>query len=521
MGLFDSILKSSTNKNKNKKETLAPLPKLLKANKLNYVKGKKEFCIRNDIKSIVSTKNGNRTAEEYLLIKQIVFVKKQWGIKSNSICPNCHTEIKENHTLFCEECNYNFIDEYDFDYDELIKTKVVGIKEYTSYTDEKLGEYIKNNKPEIFNKNLSEFADNLTINKYAYLLNAIAYHIVENGKDIKTRDEYSYNNKTMSYDKVIKIIEKNGTDYKTSKHVMIFAECCIVDNENDGFLPNAVISKDGKKKYLKKDYINAVKDVVEYRTQSNKNPAVISIAYEEVTSTTNDKKKTNKSSSTKRKKKTKKSPTTKSRKKPKKTSSTKPISADKLNNNKSLSDDEKFELLLPQAAKTLGVDKNECYSAQLRIHRLENNFSGNLSTSRSNHAVIFTIYEDKITYVIVGNFPLSKGAKLKVFDDRDEIFNIYFNDIMYIKKGKHNLGYDLQMKDGLALYLSSYGKSKFAKELSDKFDKFQTNSNVKTQVTVEEKDPLTKIKEAKELLDIGALTQEEFDEIKSKYLKQV
>ena len=36
---------------------------------------------------------------------------------------------------------------------------------------------------------------------------------------------------------------------------------------------------------------------------------------------------------------------------------------------------------------------------------------------------------------------------------------------------------------------------------------------------VEEVSPLEKIKEAKELLDIGAITQEEFEEIKDKYLK--
>ena len=167
------------------------------------------------------------------------------------------------------------------------------------------------------------------------------------------------------------------------------------------------------------------------------------------------------------------------------------------------------------------VDENECYSGRLLIHHLDNNSSGNLSTSRSTHAVIFTIHEDKITYVIVGSFPLSKGAKLNVYDDRDEIFHIYFNNVMFIKKGKYRLGYDLQMKDGMTIFISSYGKDKFAKVLSEKFDKFQTNSNVKTSTVVEEKDPLTKIKEAKELLDLGAITQEEFDEIKSKYLKQI
>jgi hypothetical protein len=36
-----------------------------------------------------------------------------------------------------------------------------------------------------------------------------------------------------------------------------------------------------------------------------------------------------------------------------------------------------------------------------------------------------------------------------------------------------------------------------------------------------EVDPVEKIKKAKELLDIGAITQEEFDEIKRKYLEMI
>ncbi|NYB52989.1 MAG: zinc ribbon domain-containing protein [Methanobacteriaceae archaeon] len=38
---------------------------------------------------------------------------------------------------------------------------------------------------------------------------------------------------------------------------------------------------------------------------------------------------------------------------------------------------------------------------------------------------------------------------------------------------------------------------------------------------VQDVDPVEKIKKAKELMDIGAITQEEYDEIKNKYLKQI
>lgn len=40
-------------------------------------------------------------------------------------------------------------------------------------------------------------------------------------------------------------------------------------------------------------------------------------------------------------------------------------------------------------------------------------------------------------------------------------------------------------------------------------------------LAVEDVDPMEKIKKAKELLDIGAITQEDFDNIKNKYLKQI
>ena len=41
----------------------------------------------------------------------------------------------------------------------------------------------------------------------------------------------------------------------------------------------------------------------------------------------------------------------------------------------------------------------------------------------------------------------------------------------------------------------------------------------KTSSESDKVDPMKKIKEAKELLDVGAITEEEFDKIKAKYLK--
>lgn len=46
-------------------------------------------------------------------------------------------------------------------------------------------------------------------------------------------------------------------------------------------------------------------------------------------------------------------------------------------------------------------------------------------------------------------------------------------------------------------------------------------SNISREETAPDEDPVLKIKKAKELLDIGAITQEEFDRIKNKYLDQI
>ena len=43
----------------------------------------------------------------------------------------------------------------------------------------------------------------------------------------------------------------------------------------------------------------------------------------------------------------------------------------------------------------------------------------------------------------------------------------------------------------------------------------------RTQSVQQEVNPMVKLKEAKELLDMGVLTQEEFDEIKAKCLEQM
>lgn len=57
------------------------------------------------------------------------------------------------------------------------------------------------------------------------------------------------------------------------------------------------------------------------------------------------------------------------------------------------------------------------------------------------------------------------------------------------------------------------------KTTTKKTKKKKTNTKSKSKTKKDDVNPMQKIKEAKELLDMGAITQEEFDMVKSKYLK--
>lgn len=80
--------------------------------------------------------------------------------------------------------------------------------------------------------------------KYINDMNRIAYWLVENKKKFKTRKNYAYDGKIITYAEVIERIKKNkkmGYD----GFVAEFVESAIVDNENFDYLPNYVVGIDG------------------------------------------------------------------------------------------------------------------------------------------------------------------------------------------------------------------------------------------------------------------------------------
>lgn len=490
---------------------------LLRANNLNNViENKGEFCIGHDIKEILRYKVengrigiGEVEAEFYLLMKQFIYLFEKNELKANNTCQKCNQKISSNHSYICKSCNHIFLENYEFDYNELIKTKIIiPSNERSPYKnfDKELKRYILEKKPKSITNIIIKKPKEITFNQYCILLNSLAYYIIPKGYDLKIREEYTYNNKTKSYDEIVEKVKENGMKYKADKHIMVFVESLFLDNEDSFFPKTKTVNK---KKYSKQEYLHAIKDVINYRSIHGKDPKKVTLDSGNILNRSNNNQKTGKVSSS-------------SHLEDKKSMSEKDL-VKYLNDNKDMEENEKFELLAPIYAKKLGVSKKECFMGRLEFLKMGTQIlDPDLTQKRDQKAVAISISNDKISYIIIGAFPFTNGWRLNVFNISDEILHIYFNNVINIRRERHNMGYELQMSDGFPITLKIRGK-KFSKILTKKFDEYQTNKNKPAQTSDVDRniDPLAKIKEAKELLDMGAITPDEFDEIKAKYLKQI
>lgn len=124
-----------------------------------------------------------------------------------------------------------------------------------------------------------------------------------------------------------------------------------------------------------------------------------------------------------------------------------------------------------------------------------------------------TLKDEGVCISLRSNNPFSNAVKNELIEYRD-ILNVHYNKgflsrwpHLYIETAKFSRKVDVNVAD--------------RDELKQFVDKL--NSHI-FKVKVKEKKPsqtlADKLKEAKELLDIGVLSQEEFDEIKKKYLKE-
>lgn len=107
---------------------------------------------------------------------------------------------------------------------------------------------------------------------------------------------------------------------------------------------------------------------------------------------------------------------------------------------------------------------------------------------------------------------------------------IYYENIAsidYDARGKLHISNSLiiNLKSSETIQFKNV-QEKMVNILKSRYDSFLHHKNNKDTVVINKTtektnnvDPMKKIKEAKELLDMGAITQEEFDKIKEKYLK--
>lgn len=183
----------------------------------------------------------------------------------------------------------------------------------------------------------------------------------------------------------------------------------------------------------------------------------------------------------------------------------------------------KIDQLIPKYAEKLGVSEENCFFVQ----RLMEEKSGMYDL------LAMSVFDDKIGFIDFGDEDFNRG-KVIINNNAKDISYISFDDISYINKEDIDVNDDINqliIKEQPVFLISDI---KFSKILHVKFEEYKdkvaeelhqignpNKESDKSQSTElpEDVNPMERIKEAKELLDIGAISQEEFDEIKDKYLK--
>ena len=141
------------------------------------------------------------------------------------------------------------------------------------------------------------------------------------------------------------------------------------------------------------------------------------------------------------------------------------------------------------------------------------------------------IYEDYIEFNFTG------GKVKKYMSAFGGVKKVYYNQINSIQKRdateviNGTIEFELpgmsasafSQNENLITYLPKYQDEadKIYDYVNNKILELNRAQTQPTQVVQNEVSPMAKIKEAKELLDMGVITQEEFDEIKAKYLAEI
>ena len=189
---------------------------------------------------------------------------------------------------------------------------------------------------------------------------------------------------------------------------------------------------------------------------------------------------------------------------------------------------EKIKKVLPKCLDKLGVSEDNYYIVEILTKINSDEFSP-IKLS------ILAIHDDKFSFIPIGEYYRDTGYSFYEDKEKDVLFEttVNFDEIVNFTLPYNNVCQVVIENDNAVLI--RYLRTKTSLDnLINNFTSFkekpreqsqsssnleEPNENIEEFELPQGVNPMEKIKEAKELFDIGAITEEEFNEIKTKYMK--
>lgn len=119
--------------------------------------------------------------------------------------------------------------------------------------------------------------DAISYNEYLYLMNRVAWWLINNNKSFKKRDVYNHFTSVAKQADLIATIKNRKGKQNDDPLVAEFVECAIVDNSKSlTFLPTTVTGTDGKQ-YAKSCYVDMANRVSAYEVTNNVSPRYVTV----------------------------------------------------------------------------------------------------------------------------------------------------------------------------------------------------------------------------------------------------
>lgn len=118
--------------------------------------------------------------------------------------------------------------------------------------------------------------ESISLTSYTWMMNRIAWWLVNNNKKFNVRQIYNYFNRVADYGTVIKAIKERGENVQADSLIAEFVECAIFDNKDLSFLPNYVTGQDNVK-YYKNTFVSMANRVSAYEVANGRSPAIVYI----------------------------------------------------------------------------------------------------------------------------------------------------------------------------------------------------------------------------------------------------